>query len=95
MSKIKSNPKSARATTVGKISAETLVFTAGNDAELDSRLLEAECIASAAHATMLAGLPVKPGIITPSEKKRLVSELVNMMRPSADMASILSCEKRQ
>lgn len=69
-----------RATTVGKISAETLVFTAGKDPELDSRLLEAECIASAAHATMLAGLPVKPGIITPSEKKRLVIELVNMMR---------------
>jgi len=65
---------------VGLINADTLAFTAGKDPDLDRRLIVADCIGSAAHAAMLAGLSIKPKLITPAEKKRLVAELVNIIR---------------
>lgn len=65
---------------MGPINAETLVFTAGRDPVLDRCLIIADCIGSAAHATMLAGLPVKPKIITPAEKKRVLTGLAGIIR---------------
>lgn len=46
-------------------------FTVGNDAELDSRLVSYDCLASIAHAKMLG----KIGILKKSETQKLVREL--------------------
>ena len=75
-----SKEKRAHKTTVGLIDADTLVFTTGKDPDLDRRLVVADCIGSAAHAVMLADMPVKPKVITPAEKKRLLIELVSIIR---------------
>ena len=62
-------------TTVGIINAETLAFTTGRDPELDRRLAAADCVGTAAHAVMLARMPVKPAIITPAECQKVLREL--------------------
>lgn len=67
-------------TTVGMIDADTLAFTIGKDPDLDRRLIIADCIGSAAHVAMLAALPVRPSVITPAEKKRVVKELVSIIQ---------------
>jgi len=72
--------KQTHKTTVGLINTGTLAFTAGKDHCLDRRLIVADCIGSAAHAAMLAGMPLRPKVITPAEKKRLITELVNIIR---------------
>lgn len=51
-------------------------FTVGNDYILDLQLLPADCIASAAHASMLASV----GIISVSEKDQLLSELAALLK---------------
>ena len=71
--------KRSHKTTVGLINADTLAFTVGKDPDLDRRLIVADCIGSAAHAEMLAGLSLKK-VITPAEKNRLITELVNIIR---------------
>lgn len=48
-----------------------LEFTVGDDRELDSRLFYYDCIASSAHAEMLAGV----GLLTTEEAEILVSKL--------------------
>jgi len=70
----------ARNTTVGAISAETLAYTVGKDTELDQALVEADCIGSAAHVTMLSRIPIKPRLFTPAQKDRVILELVRIMR---------------
>ena len=50
-----------RKTTVGEVDAEVLAYTAGQDRVLDLALVEADCFGTAAHVSMLARLPVKPG----------------------------------
>lgn len=67
------------------INADTLAFTVGNDPELDRRLIVADCIGSAAHAVMLSELPLKPKLISPAEKKRLVTGLVGIIRRAQKM----------
>ncbi len=71
-----------RKTIVGKIDPEVLEFTAGKDALLDAALVEADCIGSAAHATMLSRLAVTPRIFDGEELKAVVGELVEIMRAS-------------
>lgn len=60
-------------TTVGTINEEVLAFTAGRDVELDMNLIQADCIGTAAHVTMLSKM--KPAIITESERKKVIKEL--------------------
>ena len=45
---------------MGEVDAEVLAYTAGRDRILDLALVEAECMGTAAHATMLARGPVEP-----------------------------------
>lgn len=60
-------------TTVGTINADVLAFTAGRDVELDVNLIQADCIGTAAHVTMLSKM--KPAIITAAERKKVICEL--------------------
>jgi len=66
-------------TTVGTINNETLAFTAGRDVELDHALVAADCIGTAAHVTMLSKMPVKPKLITETERKQVVAGLVEII----------------
>lgn len=60
-------------TTVGTIDNEVLAFTAGKDVELDVNLIQADCIGSAAHVTMLSEM--EPAIVTVAERKKVIAEL--------------------
>lgn len=51
-------------------------FTVGNDYILDRELLPADCVASAAHATMLASV----GIISPKDRDVLLAELTALLK---------------
>ena len=70
----------ARKTIVGSIASEVLEFTAGKDAVLDRDLVEADCIGSAAHVTMLAAMPLTPPLFSSGELDTLIAELVRIMR---------------
>jgi len=67
-------------TMVGRIDEEVLSFTIGKDPELDVALLDADCIGTAAHVTMLQGLPLEPAIFSPRDRIAVVSALVDVMR---------------
>lgn len=67
-------------TLVGSIHPDVLTFTAGQDTVLDQVLVEADCVGSAAHVTMLAALPVSPPLFNPAERDQVIAELVNVMR---------------
>jgi len=62
-------------TTVGSVSQEVLAFTAGRDVELDVNLIQADCIGTAAHVTMLSKMKVNPAIITAEERRKVIAEL--------------------
>lgn len=64
-------------TTVGTINEEVLAFTAGRDVELDIHLVQADCIGTAAHVTMLASMT--PAIIGARERDQVVGELKKIM----------------
>lgn len=70
---------SKQKTTVGTVDNDVLAFTAGRDVELDYNLIEADCIGSAAHVTMLSKMPVEPALITPEERDAVVKELVGII----------------
>lgn len=69
-------------TTVGNVDSELLAFTVGRDAENDLRLIEADCIGTAAHVTMLSQMPLKQALFTGREVKRVISELVVIINKS-------------
>ena len=69
-----------RKTLIGHIHEDVLSFTAGKDTILDATLVEADCIGSAAHVTMLARVPVKPRLFTARETKKIIKELVDIIR---------------
>lgn len=69
-----------RKTIVGSVDPEALAYTAGGDVRSDLRLVEADCIGSAAHARMLARMPLDPPLITPADADRLVGGLVEILR---------------
>lgn len=69
-------------TIVGDMDAEALRFTVGNDTEVDIVLTEVDCIGSAAHVTMLSKIQQKQKLFTVSEKKKVISELLNIIRQS-------------
>ena len=66
-------------TTVGTINDETLAFTAGRDVELDYALIEVDCIGTAAHVTMLSEMPIRPKMITKTERNKVVKALSEIM----------------
>ncbi|MEI6167685.1 MAG: argininosuccinate lyase [bacterium] len=76
--------KTTRKTTVGAIDSSVLDFTAGSDLQLDLALVQADCVGSAAHATMLARMPVRPRIITESERRSVIRELAAIMQRAAN-----------
>ena len=67
----------ARRTTVGDIDADVLAYTAGEDRILDLALLEADCMGSAAHVTMLSRMELPGGgrLIAPDEAAKVVDGL--------------------
>jgi argininosuccinate lyase len=71
-------------TTVGTIQDEVLAFTAGKDVELDHALIEADCIGSAAHATMLAELPQSPALFTAGELTQIKLALTDIIMAARD-----------
>jgi argininosuccinate lyase len=66
-------------TTVGGIHHDVLAFTAGRDVELDQALVEADCIGSAAHVTMLAEMPLEPPLFSAAETGRVIEGLVAIL----------------
>ena len=70
-------------TTVGAIHDDVLAYTAGKDVVLDLALVEADCLGSAAHATMLSKMPVKPALFSKSDVKAIIEALVDIMKKSA------------
>ncbi len=60
--------------------SDVLEYTAGRDAELDACLVDADCIGSAAHVTMLARMPGRPKLFSPADRVRIVAELAGIMR---------------
>ena len=79
---MKKEDAAASKTIVGAINADVLKFTVGEDPVLDLNLVEWDCIASAAHVTMLSKIPVKPILFTKEERDAVVAELVNIIRAS-------------
>jgi len=77
------NKQKKKRTTVGSIDAEVLTFTAGRDAVLDMALAEADCIGSAAHVTMLSRLNVKPRLFSADESRKVITELVQIMKSAS------------
>lgn len=69
----------AKRTLVGDIADAVLAFTVGKDPELDRVLVEADCIGTAAHVTMLSDLPMDPPLLPVSERERVVDALVDIM----------------
>lgn len=66
-------------TTVGTINRDVLAFTVGRDPELDMALVDADCIGSAAHVTMLSKLPAKLRILDAAQRNRIIAGLVEIM----------------
>ena len=64
---------SARKTMVGDINDDVLSFTVGKDPQLDAVLLEWDCVGTAAHVSMLQGLPPFL-ILRPSDLKKIFTE---------------------
>lgn len=72
--------KSVRRTTVGVVDEEVLRYTAGDDVLLDQELVEADCLATAAHVIMLSQLPIKPPLFTPRQCRQVIAELARIVR---------------
>ncbi len=72
-----------RKTTVGEVDAGVLAYTAGQDCRLDLALVEADCLGTAAHVTMLSRVPVKPPLMTAKDAKRVVAELRKVVAEAA------------
>lgn len=62
-------------TIVGAIDRDVLKFTVGQDPVLDLRLVEWDCLGSAAHVTMLSKMKVTPVLFTREDRDAVVREL--------------------
>ncbi|MCA1808918.1 MAG: argininosuccinate lyase, partial [Lentisphaerae bacterium] len=67
-------------TTVGAITPQVLSYTAGEDVDLDRQLIDADCIGTAAHVTMLAAMPLKPPLFSKVQRDRIIDGLVRIMQ---------------
>lgn len=70
----------AKKTTVGEVQADVLEFTAGADRFLDVALVEADCLGTAAHVTMLSHLLIKPPLFSDKERAAVIHELIEIIR---------------
>ncbi len=71
--------RAGQRTLVGRIDPDVLAFTVGRDPVTDLELVEADCLGSAAHATMLSRLPVRPRILGARDCRRVILELRRLM----------------
>jgi len=67
-------------TLVGQIDAAVLAYTAGADVLLDHALVEADCIGTAAHVTMLSEMSLARPLFPVHEKDAVIAALVDVMR---------------
>jgi len=74
--------KRRRRTLVGNVSPEVLEYTAAEDLRCDQELLEYDCIGTAAHVRSLARIRLPRPVLTPAEEKRIIGELIRLMRRS-------------
>lgn len=70
----------AKKTLVGKINPDVLTFTAGKDVQLDVALVNADCIGSAAHVTMLSELKLDNPLFLENDCSEVIKELVQIMK---------------
>ncbi len=70
---------SNKETLVGKISEDALSYTAGTDIQLDLKLVEADCLGTAAHVTMLSRMK-EAQWIRASERDAVVEVLVDILK---------------
>lgn len=73
--KLKTTPKKAGDTVVGRIDADVLAFTVGDDPVLDLRLAEWDCYGTAAHVTMLTSMDYEPRLFSKKECADVLREL--------------------
>ncbi len=67
--------KSGKKTIVGTVHPDVLSFTVGKDTVLDMALAQWDCVGTAAHVTMLAGMKIKPPVFTRDERDRVIAAL--------------------
>jgi argininosuccinate lyase len=79
-------------TTVGMIDQEVLAFTTGKDVVLDLALVEADCLGSAAHVTMLSRMPIKPALFSKAEVKQVIAALADIVKAAAAGKFIITLE---
>jgi argininosuccinate lyase len=72
-----------------QINHDIEIFTAGDDYILDRYLIHYDCIASIAHAKMLARI----GILTAAESKKLIKELKTIRVQAADGSFLITPEQ--
>lgn len=72
-----------RRTTVGEVDTDVLAYTAGEDHVLDLALVEADCLGTAAHVTMLSRVPVRPGLLTRKDAGRIIAALRDLAAEAA------------
>lgn len=71
-------------TVVGDIDADILRYSVGRDTELDIKLVEFDCLGTAAHVSMLERIPLEHKLITSDDKAAIISELVDIMRKAGE-----------
>ncbi len=81
-----------RRTTVGTVADSVLAFTAGDDVRLDRGLIEVDCLGTAAHVTMLAGMPVTPPVLREDEVAAIRKELAEVVRQARTGAFAITAE---
>ncbi len=79
-------------TMLGDVDSAALAYTAGGDVKEDLCLVEADCIGTAAHVTMLSEMPLKRRLFSKSQKNRIVAELVRIMRAARQGAFMIMVE---
>ena len=72
---MKTTTKKTGDTVVGRIDADVLAVTVGEDPVLDLRLAEWDCYGTAAHVTMLAAMDYEPRLFTKKECADVLREL--------------------
>ena len=72
-----------RKTTVGEVDANVLAYPAGQDRVLDLALVEADCLGTAAHVTMLSRMPLQPPPVSAKDAQAVIAELRNILADAA------------
>ena len=70
--------------TDNKVDPDILAFTVGQDPVLDMRLVEWDCMGTAAHVTMLSEMKLKKPVVTKSEAAKVRKELAKIVRLSRE-----------